>query len=47
MRVHQTHLNDGIDFERLEALMPKALGITWAAALGSSNMILHQAWLLD
>ena len=43
MRVHQTHLNDGIDFERLEALMPKALGITWAAALGSSNMVLHQA----
>ena len=29
----QSHLNDGFDLERLEALMPKALGITSAAAV--------------
>jgi hypothetical protein len=24
----QSHLNDGVDLERQEALMPKALGVT-------------------
>jgi hypothetical protein len=37
------HLNDNITLERLEALMPKALGVTWAAALGSPAIPLHQA----
>ena len=37
------HLNDNITLERLEALMPKALGVTWAAALGSPSIPLHQA----
>jgi hypothetical protein len=37
------HLNDGIGIERLEALMPKTFGITWAAALGSPDVPLHQA----
>jgi hypothetical protein len=37
------HLNDGVGIERLEALMPKTFGITWAAALGSPNVPLHQA----
>jgi hypothetical protein len=36
------HLNDGVDLERLEVLMPKALGVTWAAALGSPNMPVYQ-----
>ena len=36
------HLNDNITLERLEALMPKALGVTWAAALGSPAVPLHQ-----
>ena len=35
------HLNDNITLERLEALMPKALGVTWAAALGSPSVPLH------
>ena len=42
-RARQMHLNDGIGIERLEALMPKTFGITWAAALGSPNVPLHQA----
>ena len=33
--VRQMHLNDGVTLERLEAMMPKPFGITWAAALGS------------
>ena len=37
------HLNDNITLERLEALMPKALGVTWAAALGSPSIPLLQA----
>ena len=37
------HLNDGATLERLEALMPKTFGITWPAALGSSNIPLYQA----
>ena len=37
------HLNDNITLERLEALMPKALGVTWAAALGSPSVTLYQA----
>ena len=37
------HLNDNITLERLEALMPKALGVTWAAALGSPSITLWQA----
>ena len=37
------HLNDNITLERLEALMPKALGVTWAAALGSPSIPLQQA----
>ena len=37
------HLNDNITLERLEALMPKALGVTWAAALGSPSIPLYQA----
>jgi hypothetical protein len=37
------HLNDNITLERLEALMPKALGVTWAAALGSPSVTLWQA----
>ena len=36
------HLNDGVDFERLEVLMPKALGLTWAAALGTPNLPVYQ-----
>ena len=36
------HLNDGITLERLEALMPKTLGVTWAAALGSPSIPLYQ-----
>ena len=36
------HLNDNITLERLEALMPKALGVTWAAALGSPSLPLYQ-----
>jgi hypothetical protein len=36
-------LNDGITLERLEALMPKSLGITWAGALGSPTVPLTQA----
>ena len=36
------HLNDGIGIERLEALMPKTFGITWAAALGSPGIPLSQ-----
>ena len=42
-RARQIHLNDGIGIERLEALMPKTLGITWAAALNSANIPLSQA----
>ena len=42
-RARQTHLNDNITLERLEALMPKALGVTWAAALGSPSIPLWQA----
>jgi hypothetical protein len=42
-RAWQLHLNDGVDLERLDALMPKALGVTWAAALGSPNLPLYQA----
>jgi hypothetical protein len=42
-RARQMHLNDGVGIERLEALMPKTLGITWAAALGSPNAPLSQA----
>ena len=42
-RARQMHLNDGIGIERLEALMPKPFGITWAAALGSPNAPLYQA----
>ena len=37
------HLNDNITLERLEALMPKALGLTWAAALGSPSTPMWQA----
>ena len=37
------HLNDNTTLERLEALMPKPFGITWAAALGSPNFPLYQA----
>jgi hypothetical protein len=37
------HLNDNITLERLEALMPKALGVTGAAALGSPSTPLPQA----
>ena len=37
------HLNDNPTLERLEALMPKALGVTWAAALGSPSIPLLQA----
>jgi hypothetical protein len=37
------HLNDNITLERLEALMPKALGVTWAATLGSPPTTLYQA----
>jgi hypothetical protein len=40
--VRQMHLNDGVTPERLEALMPKTFGITWAAALGSPNFPLYQ-----
>ena len=36
------HLNDGTTVERLEALMPKPFGMTWAAALGSPNIPLFQ-----
>ena len=36
------HLNDGTTLERLEALMPKALGVTWATALGSPGIPLSQ-----
>ena len=36
------HLNDGTTVERLEALMPKPFGMTWAAALGSPNIPLIQ-----
>ena len=39
----QAHLDDGVGIERLEALMPKTFGITWAAALGSPNTPLYQA----
>ena len=42
-RARQMHLNDGIGIERLEALMPKTFGITWAAALGSPGAPLYQA----
>jgi hypothetical protein len=42
-RARQMHLNDGIGIERLEALMPKTFGITWAAAIGSPNFPMHQA----
>jgi hypothetical protein len=41
-RVLQTHLNDGIDLEQLEVLMPRSLGVTWAVALGSASTILSQ-----
>ena len=41
-RVLQTHLNDGIDLEQLEALMPRSLGVNWAVALGSPTTILSQ-----
>ena len=37
------HLNDGVGLERLEALMPKIFGITWAAAHGTPNAPLYQA----
>ena len=36
------HLCDGTTLERLEALMPKVFGITWAAALGTPNTALAQ-----
>jgi hypothetical protein len=39
----QMHLNDGVDLERLEALMPKPLGMTWAAALASPDAPLSHA----
>jgi hypothetical protein len=42
-RAWQLHLNDGISLERLDALMPKALGVTWDAALASPNMPMCQA----
>ena len=42
-RARQMHLNDGIGIERLEALMPKTFGITWAAALGASTIPPYQA----
>lgn len=42
-RARQMHLNDGIGIERLEALMPKTFGITWAAALGTPTAPLLQA----
>ena len=41
-RALQSHFNDGIDLERLDVLMPKALGITYGAALGSPNILMHQ-----
>ena len=41
--VRQMHLNDGVTLERLEAMMPKPFGITWAAALGSPSIPLYQA----
>jgi hypothetical protein len=37
------HLHDGATLERLEALMPKSFGITWAGALGSPTVPLIQA----
>jgi hypothetical protein len=36
------HLHDGLDIERLEALMPKTFGVTWAGALGSPTIPLIQ-----
>ena len=39
----QTHLNDGVGLERLEALNPKTFGSTWAAALITPSAVLHQA----
>ena len=35
------HLHDGVDLERLDALMPGALGVTWAATLGSPSIPLY------
>ena len=40
-RARQMHLNDGATLERLEALIPKPFGITWAAALGSPTIPLY------
>jgi hypothetical protein len=34
----QAHLNDGTTLERLDALMPKVFGITWATALGNPSV---------
>ena len=43
-RILQTHLNDGIDLEQLDALMPRSIGVTWAVALGSPcSAILSQS----
>ena len=39
----QLHLNGGVSIERLEALMPKPLGMTWAAALASPDAPLSHA----
>jgi hypothetical protein len=38
----QSHLNDGVGLERLEAALPQAFEITWSALLASSLTPLHQ-----
>jgi hypothetical protein len=35
-------LNDGVNLERLEVLLPKALGVTWVNAIGSPSVVCFQ-----
>ena len=37
------HLSESIRPERFDELMPNALGVSWAAAFGSSNRVLVHA----
>ena len=38
----QSHLRDSLPAERFDALMPNALGMSWAAALGGTGVVIHQ-----
>ena len=38
----QSHLTESIPVKRLDALMPNTLGMSWAAALGTTAAVQHQ-----